>query len=291
VGIDPSSVGATAGPDTRSWIDRDTLLYAIGVGAGLDELAFTTENSHDIPQRVLPTYGVIACGRVDVLAKAGEINWGKLVHGSQSVRLHKPLPPAGELAVTSELVDIQDKGEGKNAVVMLHGRGSDPDSGKLIAETTTTFVVRGAGGFGGERGEKPAAPEIPDREPDARIDLPTREDQALLYRLSGDRNPLHSDPWFAKEMAGFPTPILHGLCTYGVSGRALVAELGGGVAANITSIAARFSKPVFPGETLSTVIWRTEPGKAVFRTEVAGSSEGEDARVVLDDGAVEYVEG
>ncbi|BCI90905.1 hypothetical protein NIIDMKKI_61110 [Mycobacterium kansasii] len=102
---------------------------------------------------------------------------------------------------------------------------------------------------------------------------------------------MHSDPWFAREMAGFPKPILHGLCTYGVSGRALVAELGGGVAANITSIAARFTSPVFPGETLTTLIWRTEPGKAVYRTEASGlaGSDGSEARVVLDDGAVEYV--
>jgi acyl dehydratase len=288
--IDPSAIGAVTDPMLFEWTDRDTLLYALGVGAGIDDLAFTTENSHDIPQQVLPTYAVICCPAFGAAGKIGKFNWAMLLHGSQGIRLHAPLPPAGKLSVVTEVTDIQDKGEGKNAVVMLHGRGSDPDSGKLIAETTTTFVVRGAGGFGGERGEKPAAPEIPDREPDARIDLPTREDQALLYRLSGDRNPLHSDPWFAKEMAGFPTPILHGLCTYGVAGRALVAELGGGVAANITSIAARFSKPVFPGETLSTAIWRTEPGKAVFRTEVAGS-EGEDARVVLDDGAVEYVAG
>ena len=289
--IDPGAIGAVTDPMLFDWTDRDTLLYALGIGAGIDDLAFTTENSHDVRQQVLPTYAVICCPAFGAAGKIGKFNWAMLLHGSQGIRLHAPLPPAGKLSVVTEVTDIQDKGEGKNAVVMLHGRGSDPDSGKLIAETTTTFVVRGAGGFGGERGEKPAAPEIPDREPDARIDLPTREDQALLYRLSGDRNPLHSDPWFAKEMAGFPTPILHGLCTYGVAGRALVAELGGGVAANITSIAARFSKPVFPGETLSTVIWRTEPGKAVFRTEVAGSSEGEDARVVLDDGAVEYVAG
>ncbi|EUA14534.1 maoC like domain protein [Mycobacterium kansasii 732] len=99
---------------------------------------------------------------------------------------------------------------------------------------------------------------------------------------------MHSDPWFAKELAGFPKPILHGLCTYGVSGRALVAELGGGVAANITSIAARFTSPVFPGETLTTLIWRTEPGRAVYRTEASGA-DGSESRVVLDDGAVEYV--
>ncbi|NLP94876.1 3-hydroxyacyl-thioester dehydratase HtdY, partial [Mycobacterium tuberculosis] len=101
--------------------------------------------------------------------------------------------------------------------VVLRGRGCDPESGSLVAETLTTLVLRGQGGFGGARGERPAAPEFPDRHPDARIDMPTREDQALIYRLSGDRNPLHSDPWFATQLAGFPKPILHGLCTYGVA--------------------------------------------------------------------------
>jgi len=211
------------------------------------------------------------------------------LHGSQTIRLHAPLPAAGKLSVVTEVSDLQDKGEGKNAIVVLRGRGTDPDSGTLIAETFTTLVIRQAGGFGGAPGERPTAPEFPNREPDARVALPTREDQALIYRLSGDRNPLHSDPWFAKEMAGFPTPILHGLCTYGVAGRALVAELGNDVAANITSIASRFTSPVFPSETLTTLIWRTEPGKAVFRTVVAGA-DGADPRVVLDDGAVEYVE-
>ena len=120
-----------------------------------------------------------------------------------------------------------------------------------------------------------------------RIALPTREDQALIYRLSGDRNPLHSDPWFAREMAGFPTPILHGLCTYGFAGRALLAELAGGQAARLTAVAARFSAPVFPGETLTTSIWRTGSGRAVYRTEASGP-DGSNARVVLDDGVAEY---
>ncbi|KAA1429713.1 MaoC/PaaZ C-terminal domain-containing protein, partial [Mycolicibacter arupensis] len=106
--------------------------------------------------------------------------------------------------------------------------------------------------------------------------------QALLYRLSGDRNPLHSDPWFATTLAGFPKPILHGLCTYGFAGRALVAELGGGDASRVTAISARFTDPVFPGETLTTSIWRTAPGKAVFRTEAAGP-DGANPRVVLDE--------
>ncbi len=288
--IDPSAVGAVSEPMLFEWTDRDTMLYALGVGCGIDDLSFTTENSHDIPQQVLPTYAVICSPAFAAAGKIGTFNHAMLLHGSQGVRLHAPLPPAGKLSVVSEVTDIQDKGEGKNAVVMLRGRGTDPDSGTLIAETSTTFVVRGAGGFGGVPGQRPVAPEIPDREPDARVPLPTREDQALIYRLSGDRNPLHSDPWFARELAGFPRPILHGLCSYGVTGRALVAELGKGVAANVTAIDARFSSPVFPGETLTTLIWRTEPGKAVFRTEASGA-EGSGARVVLDDGAAEYVRG
>jgi acyl dehydratase len=157
----------------------------------------------------------------------------------------------------------------------------------VIAETHTTAVIRGEGGFGGQPGQRPPAPEIPDRAPDSTIALPTREDQALIYRLSGDRNPLHSDPWFARELAGFPKPILHGLCSYGVAGRALVADLGGGDATKVSAIAARFTSPVFPGETLTTSIWRTEPGHAVFRTE-ASHPDGSDARPVLEDGTAEY---
>jgi acyl dehydratase len=189
--------------------------------------------------------------------------------------------------VVTEVADIQDKGEGKNAIVVLKATGTDPKTSEVVAETLTTAVIRGAGGFGGEPGQRPQVPETPDREPDAKIALPTREDQALIYRLSGDRNPLHSDPWFAKELAGFPKPILHGLCTYGVTGRALVGELGGGDATKVTSIASRFTSPVFPGETLTTSIWRTEPGQAVFRTEAAGP-DGSNARLVLEDGVAEF---
>ncbi|OBH25308.1 dehydrogenase [Mycobacterium sp. E342] len=287
--IEPSAVGAVTEPMLFEWTDRDTMLYALGVGAGIDDLSFTTENSHDIDQQVLPTYAVICSPAFAAAGKIGTFNHALLLHGSQGIRLHAPLPPAGKLSVVSEVADIQDKGEGKNAIIVLRGRGTDPDSGELIAETLTTLVIRQAGGFGGSPGQRPIAPEFPDREPDASVALPTREDQALIYRLSGDRNPLHSDPWFAKELAGFPKPILHGLCSYGVAGRALVAELGGGVAANVTSIDARFTSPVFPGETLTTLIWRTEPGKAVFRTEASGA-EGSGPRVALDDGAVEYVQ-
>ena len=288
--IDPNAIGAVTEPTLFEWTDRDTMLYALGVGAGIDDLSFTTDNSHGVTLQTLPTYAVICCPAFGAAVKIGEFNWGMLLHGSQSIRLHAPLPVAGKLSVVSEVADLQDKGEGKNAIVVLRGRGTDPDTSTLVAETLTTLVIRGAGGFGGEPGQRPVAPEIPDREPDARIPLPTREDQALIYRLSGDRNPLHSDPWFARELAGFPKPILHGLCTYGVSGRALVAELGNGDAARVTSITARFTSPVFPGETLTTLIWRTDPGRAVFRTEAA-AGDGSNARVVLEDGAVEFTPG
>src|SRR5581483_1690268 len=286
--LDPNAIGVTTKPHLVEWTDRDTILYALGVGCGLDDLAFTTENSHDIEQQVLPTYAVIACPAFGAIGKIGTFNFGMLLHGSQQIKLFKPLPPAGKLSVVAEVADLQDKGEGKNAVVILKGTGTDPDTNDLVAETVTTLVIRKEGGFGGQPGERATAPEIPEREPDSRVSLTTLEDQALIYRLSGDRNPLHSDPWFAREMAGFPKPILHGLCTYGVAGRVLVSELGGGDASKIRSVAARFTTVVFPGETLTTSVWRTEPGQALFRTE-ASSPDGSDARLVLEDGVAEYV--
>ncbi|OBB98873.1 dehydrogenase [Mycobacterium sp. 852013-50091_SCH5140682] len=287
--INPNAIGEKTDPYVFEWTDRDTLLYAVGVGAGLDDLQFTTENSHEIEQQVLPTYAIIACSPFAAAAKIGTFNFGMLLHGSQEIRVAKPLPPAGKLKVVSEVADIQDKGEGKNAVVMFKGIGTDPGTDEVLVETLTTVVIRGEGGFGGQPGQRPAAPEIPESEPDARLALPTREDQALIYRLSGDRNPLHSDPWFAKNLAGFPKPILHGLCTYGVAGRALIAELCGGDATKLRAVTSRFSAPVFPGETLTTSIWRTAAGKAVFRT-AAAAPDGTGERVVLDDGVAEYVD-
>jgi acyl dehydratase len=285
--LDPSAIGAVSEPQLYEWTERDTMLYALGVGAGTEDLSFTTENSHDIAQQVLPTFAVICCTGFAAAANVGSFNFGMLLHGSQEIRLHKPLPASGSLSVVSEVADIQDKGEGKNGIIMLRGLGTDPATGELVAETLSTAVIRGAGGFGGQPGQRPAAPEFPDREPDARIAMPTRQDQALIYRLSGDRNPLHSDPWFARELAGFPTPILHGLCTYGFAGRALLGELAGNDASKLTAVATRFSAPVFPGETLTTSIWRTEAGRAIYRTEAAGP-DGSNARVVLDDGVAEY---
>jgi acyl dehydratase len=277
--IDPSAIGVVTEPMLFEWTDRDTMLYALGVGAGTDDLSFTTDNSHDITQQVLPTYAVICCPAFGAAGKIGKFNWAMLLHGSQEIRLHAPLPVGGKLSVVSEVADLQDKGEGKNAIVVLRGRGTDPDSGTLIAETLTTLVIRGEGGFGGLPGQRPVAPEIPDREPDARVDLPTRQDQALIYRLSGDRNPLHSDPWFARELAGFPKPILHGLCTYGVTGRALLHALCDSNPARFRSMSGRFSRPVLPGEPLTVSIWlQDDDVTALFQTT------REDGTVVIDRG-------
>src|ERR1700742_3193549 len=163
--IDSNAIGAKTDANVFEWTDRDTMLYALGVGAGIDDLAFTTENSHEVPQQVLPTYAVICCPAFGAAGLVGKFNWALLLHGSQSIQLHAPLPPAGKLSVVSEVADIQDKGEGKNAILVLRGRGTDPDSGTLIAETLTTLVIRSEGGFGGQPGQRPVAPEYPDREP------------------------------------------------------------------------------------------------------------------------------
>ena len=159
--IDPSAIGAVTEPMLFEWTDRDTLLYALGVGAGLDDLSFTTENSHDITQQVLPTYAVICCPAFGAAGKVGTFNWAMLLHGSQGSGCTRRCPPAGKLSVVTEVADIQDKGEGKNAIIMLRGRGTDPDSGKLIAETLDHPGDPGRGRFRGQPGQRPVAPEIP----------------------------------------------------------------------------------------------------------------------------------
>jgi acyl dehydratase len=287
--IDPTAVGATTAPRIRSWKDRDTLLYALGIGADQNSLAFVTENSHDLPQRVFPSWAVVACDANVAVTKAGRIDFSRLVHGSQGIRLFRPLSAAGELEVTASISGIQDKGEGKNAVITMTARGTDPVGGALVVETTSTLVIRGAGGFGGEPGVNPSRVEYPDRAPDIEIEYFTRADQALIYRLSGDRNPLHSDPWFAVERAGFDRPILHGLCTYGFTGRALLHALSGNDPARFIAMSSRFTSPAYPEDKLIVSIWRTQPGQAVFLTRARGPKDSED-RVVIDDGRAEFVE-
>lgn len=286
--LDPQCVGARTPAQRRTWDDRDTLLYALGVGAGTGELAFTTENSWGAAQQVLPTFGVIVCPPTAALALVGDVDWGALLHGAQALRLYRPLPPAGALDVATTIVALHDKGPGGHAVAELRTTGTDPATAEVVVESTSTIVLRGAGGFGGEPGPSRAPVETPDGPPDVVVEQRTREDQALLYRLSGDRNPLHSDPRFATEKAGFPRPILHGLCTYGFAGRALLEAVCDGRADRFGTIAARFVAPVFPGEVLTTAVWHGDGGTATFRTAAAGP-DGAGRRVVLDGGHLDPI--
>jgi acyl dehydratase len=281
--INPDAVGSKSQPERRRWSSKDCLIYALGVGAGaqdpLAELELTTENSQDVTQRALPTMPVVlGAGAAGAYAAIGSFNPAMLVHGEQSVALAREVPVEGELEAVTEVVGVYDKGSG--ALVVTETTATLVDDGQPLFTTRSGAFIRGEGGFGGDRGPSStfAAPE---RAPDHEVAYPTRTDQALLYRLSGDRNPLHSDPKFA-AMAGFDRPILHGLCTYGFSGRGLLHALCGGDPALFRSMTGRFSSPVFPGETLTVRIWVEGEGQALFQTT------GDDGRVVLDAGRVAF---
>jgi acyl dehydratase len=263
-------------PSERSWTSKDALLYAVGVGAGsIDptgaELEFTTENSKDVPQRVLPTFAVIVgMGVGDV----GPFNMAMLVHGEQAIELHREIPVEGKMLTTARVVAVYDKGSA--AVVMHEATSVDAETGEPMMTTRNSMFIRGEGGWGGDRGPSGPRNVPPERDPDSVVTYQTRPDQALTYRLSGDRNPLHSDPEFAK-MAGFDRPILHGLCTYGFTGRALLHSLCESDPARFKSMEGRFSKPVYPGDALTVKMW-VDGGEAIFRTETQNGD------VVFDQG-------
>jgi len=283
--INPDAVGSKGEPGEHSWTSKDALLYAIGVGAGLDELAFTTENTKDTPQRVLPTMAVVlSTGGFGAMGTIGTFNPAMLVHGEQSIELFGEIPVKGTVSTVGEITGIYDKGKG--AVVVTEATSTDVASGEVLFKTRMSAFIRGEGGWGGDRG--PSGPQNvpPEREPDHVVTYTTRPDQALTYRLSGDRNPLHSDPSFA-AMGGFDKPILHGLCTYGFTGRALLHSICEGDPARFARMDGRFSSPVFPGEDLTIRAWltgETEDGtqSAVYQTS------GSDGRVVLDSGLFHF---
>jgi acyl dehydratase len=279
VPINHDAAGARSEPARRRWSSKDCLLYAVGVGAGADdpaqELAFTTENSQDVEQRVLPTAAVVlGAGGGGAFGALGTFNPAMLVHGEQAISLAREIPVEGELESVTEILGVYDKGSG--ALVVTETESTLLEDGKPLFTTRSGVFIRGEGGWGGERG--PSSDwSAPEREPDHEVTYVTRIDQALTYRLSGDRNPLHSDPKFA-ALAGFPKPILHGLCTYGFTGRALLHALCDGDPARFRSMSGRFSSPVFPGESLTVRMWRDDGGDTLFQTV------GPDGRVVLDAG-------
>jgi acyl dehydratase len=236
---------------------KDCMLYALGLGLGqnptnADELTFVYEKN----LKVLPTFALVQ-GYSPYWLRNPEsgVTWTKVVHGEQGLTLRKPVATQGTVIGKTRIVEVIDKGEGKGALVFSERRVTDKASGELLTTLTQTTFCRADGGFGGPRREAPAPHPIPERPPDLTCDLPTRPEMALIYRLSGDINPLHADPDFAKA-AGFPKPILHGLASFGVAGHALLKTACGYDPARLTAIAGRFSAPVFPGETIRTEIWR-----------------------------------
>jgi acyl dehydratase len=221
---------------------------------------------------------VLSTGGAGALREIGTFNPALLVHGAQAIELYGEIPVEGTISSVGTITGIYDKGSG--ALVVNEVLSTDVATGQPLFKSTISLFLRGEGGWGGDRG--PAAePPPPDRAPDHTVTYATRPDQALLYRLSGDRNPLHSDPSFA-AMGGFDRPILHGLCTYGFTGRALLHTLCGSDPARFTGMAGRFAKPVFPGEELTVDMWVTGDGEAIFTTK------GSDGRVVLDSGRLSF---
>jgi acyl dehydratase len=284
MGLDHSLVGVPGEPQLRSWDSKDALLYAVGVGAGLGdplrELEFTTENCEGIEQRVLPTYAVLVA-QARPARRLGDFDPALLVHAEQAFELHRPLPVAGTVSTTATVTGIYDKGSG--ALITTESEAVDAETGEPLVTSTSGIFVRGEGGFGGPRGPGQSW-ALPDRAPDHQVVQETRPEQALIYRLSGDRNPLHVDPKFAAR-GGFSQPILHGLCTYGVTGRALLQALAGGDPGRFRSMSGRFSRPVLPGEPLTVSMWLAGDGAAaLFQTT------REDGTVVIDRGLVQVRE-
>jgi acyl dehydratase len=286
--LDHSLVGVTSEPQLRSWDSKDALLYAVGLGAGLgdplQDLEFTTENCQGIEQQVLPTYGVLIAqtrgGR-----NLGDFDRALLVHAEQYVELHRPLPVAGTVRTTSTVTGIYDKGSG--ALVVSENRAVDAETGEPLITSRGGTFIRGEGGFGGPRDDGSAPWELPDRAPDHQVVRQTRPEQALLYRLSGDRNPLHVDPKFAAR-GGFSQPILHGLCTYGVTGRALLRTLCDNDPARFRSMYGRFSKPVLPGEPLTVSIWLEDAGAGHGGESALFQTTRKDGTVVIDRGRMQF---
>lgn len=262
----------------HTYSERDTMLYALGVGVGhepLDEKALPFVYEENLA--ALPTMAaVLAYPGFWIKDPDTGVDWTKVLHADQEIVIHKPLPPSGTVKATTQVDEIIDKGEGKGAFI-YSSRTVTNESGEALCTLVQNTMARGHGGFGGSTERPPTPQVIPEIAPDMSCDLPTLPQAALIYRLSGDYNPLHADPAVARE-GGFDRPILHGLCTFGVAGHALLKECCDYDVNRFHSIKARFSAPVYPGETIRTEIWKLDEGVA-FRCRVV-----ERDVVVIDNG-------
>jgi len=285
--IDPTlAVGAPLPDRTFSWDASDVLLYHLGIGAGSHPgdqvspaaLRWTVDGPG---LQVLPSFGIVAptfhqTDPPPLDLPGCDLNLSQVVHGSQSVAVRGPIPVAGSATLRTRISEVWDKG--KAAVIWQEGVATS-EAGEELWTTRSSIFVRGEGGWGGDRGTSRSV-EIPDRAPDADTAYDVTPQQALLYRLCGDRNPLHADPDFA-EAAGFPAPILHGLCSYGIVLRTVTEDLLGGDATRVGGFTARFAGVVFPGETIRVRAWHEDDGIVVSAT-VAGEGERDGAPVLAD---------
>ena len=276
--IDHDAFMALRDNDRRhEWGDRETILYALAAGMGGDpldarELRFVLEGTDFV---AMPTLAVVLAR--SALYRSLPIKMTMVLHGGQFLRLHRPLPTSGEVIADTRLTQLIDKGAGKSALITYETAARTVEDGMPLFTTGGTLVARGEGGFGGPSGRVAEPHAIPDRLPDHRHVTDTRPDQALLYRLTGDRNPIHADPKAAAR-AGFPRPILHGLCTYAIACRAVLASVCDYDPALIREFDVRFSAPVFPGDRIVTEMWRDGP-ILCFRCRVEDRG-----AIVLDNG-------
>lgn len=255
-------------PTEHSYTRKDAMLYALGLGYGANpldpaQLAFVYESD----LKAVPS---ICC----VLAHPGfwakdpslGLDWLKMLHGEQSFEIHRQIPPEGTVVGSYEITAVEDKGAGKGAILHQSKKLHDKRSGELLATVKSVLFLRGDGGCGGF-GEVPPQPSaLPDGTPSQQHDIPTLPQSALIYRLSGDYNPIHADPGAAAK-AGFERPILHGLCTFGVATRAILSAFAAGAPERLTAMSVRFSRPVFPGETIRTEFFRAG-AQIQFRSRV-----------------------
>jgi acyl dehydratase len=268
----------------HTYAPKDLMLYALGLGVGQDpisksQLAFVYEKD----LKVLPTFGSVM-GYPGFWAKERPefgITWQKLLNGEQGIELHRSLPTSGTVVGTTTIERVIDKGEGKGSIVYTRREVKDK-SGNLICTIRNAAVLRGDGGFGGPTGTADPPSQVPDRAEDLVFDWPVLPQAALIYRLSGDFNPLHADPDVARGV-GFERPILHGAATWGMAGFALLEALCKGDPDRFKSFRARFTSPALPGEAQRTLIWRTGAGRAAFRVVVPARN-----AVVLDNGEFVY---